>query len=169
LKQPVHDTRGVTLIELLVTIAVMAILFTVAAVSVKGFLSGGKEKAYNTERETLQLAVDTWRNSIGKTTGPLYPILETGDVTGCIQKALKTGDLLDPISGALLDATCNPYLDIAALADQEFLKSAGAVKSANTTLLTTATKRPVNGSYGWFVNTGGLVDSIPEFTKGLYP
>ena len=91
MQQPVHDTRGVTLIELLVAIAVMAILFTVAAISVTGFLSGGKEKAYNTELETLQLSVDQWRNSIGKTTGPKYPMLETGDTTGCISKAINTG------------------------------------------------------------------------------
>ena len=77
--------------------------------------------------------------------------------------------LLNTATGALLDATCNPYLDIAALANEEFLKSARAVKSANTTLNTNATKRPVNGSYGWFLNTGGLVDSIPDYTKGLFP
>ena len=65
-------------------------------------------------------------------------------------------------------ANCNPYLDIKGMSDNEFLRNAASVKSANTTRNTTAINDP-SGSYGWFVNTGGLVDSVPQFTENLFP
>ena len=115
------------------------------------------------------MAVDAWRGTVGKTTGPLYPILETGGALDqCILKVLITGDLLDPITGALLDPTCNPYIDIGAIADVGYIRNPAAVKSANT-LFNTSARNDESGSYGWYVNTGGLVDSLPTFTEGLYP
>ena len=155
-----RDQSGLTLVELLVVLAVMALLAALVVPNVGGFLSSGKDKAYTTEKETLQLAVDQWRHTIGKTTGPLFPILTGGSQQQCLGALDANGD---PSVGG-----CNPYLDIKALADQEFLRSANSVKSANTARNTTATNS-TSGSYGWYVSTGGLMDSFPTFTKGLFP
>jgi type II secretory pathway pseudopilin PulG len=157
------------MVEMLVVLAVMAVLITLVVPNLAGFHSGGKQKAYVGAKETLQLAVDAWRNGPGKTTGPLYPILQTGDsVEQCIVKLLITGDLVDPAFGSLRDPTCNPYIDIALLADVGFIRNPSAVTSANRALNTTARNDP-SGSYGWFVNTGGLVSSVPVFAEGLFP
>ena len=148
------------MIEVVVVLVIMSPLGGLAAFAVTGFLSGGKEKAYEAERETLQLAMDTWRVTTGKTTGPLFPILGSGDDVSCLGTVDATGDLL--VAG------CNPYLDIKALADTELLKSAAAIKSADTSKNTTGTNKP-NKTYGWFVSTGGLVDSRPTFIPGRFP
>ena len=160
---------GFSMVEILVVVAIMAVLISVLVPNLGGFLSSGKQKAFQGERETLQLAVDAWRNGPGKTTGPLYPILETGDdADTCIITLLNNGDLLDPVTGQLFDPTCNPYVDIGALAQVAYIRNPAAVPSANRTFNTTARNNP-NGSYGWFVNTGGLVDSVPQFIPELYP
>ena len=70
--------------------------------------------------------------------------------------------------GNLTVGGCNPYLDIGVLATEGFLRSADTVKSAKTSLNTTATN-DLSGSYGWFAGVGGLVDSYPTHVKGLYP
>ena len=151
---------GLSLLELLVVLAVMALLASLLAPNVAGFLTSGKKKAYNAERETLQLAIDTWRNVVAKSSPLLYPILTGGEQTAC----LGTIDSL----GNPNVAGCNPYLDIEALRDEGFIRNIAAVKSANTSRNTTAKNKP-SGSYGWFVNTGALVDSFPPFTDGLFP
>ena len=164
-------------------LGIMAILATLVVPNLGGFLRSGKEKGYQAEKETLQISVDAWRNTIGRTVGPVYPILQCGEEDGGGNPVLctaSTGDLsedclgLDKLDSAtnfilpLPETKCNPYLDIKALADEGFVRNAAAIKSASTIRNTTATNAK-SGSYGWLINTGGLVESFPEFTENLFP
>ena len=136
----------------------------------------------------LQLSIDAWRATIGRTTGPLFPILQceantntaalcittgTGDADfseDCLGKIDENGlgQQISVSSGAeTIDVYCDPYLDIAAIATEGFISNPAAVKSANTIFNTTAIND--GGSYGWLVSSGGLMDSFPVFQKGLYP
>ena len=157
---PRSKRRGFSLLEVLVVVAVMAVLTTVVAPNVAGFLKSGKSKAYNAEKETLQLSVDIWRNTVGKTTPNKYPIIEGGELDGCLDTIDNLGD--PTVAG------CNPYLDIGAIAAEGFVRNIAAVKSAKTSRNTTAANDP-SGSYGWYLATGALVSSFPPFTDGLFP
>ncbi|MBI2165524.1 MAG: prepilin-type N-terminal cleavage/methylation domain-containing protein [Chloroflexi bacterium] len=150
---------GVTLMELLVAASIIAILAAVAIPSSRGFLGKGKLDAHANDREILQTSVDVWRNTIGRTIGRPYPILQGGE--DCLGK-------LDPIGGIPSAAGCNPYVDIAALATQGFLQNSASIKSADPSKNTTATNTK-SGSYGWWVDTGGVVKSHPDFLQGVYP
>ena len=163
--------RAFSIIEVLVVLAVMTLLATVLVPNMAGFLKGGKEKAYGSDRETLQLAVDAWRNTVGKTVGPSFPVLQCGEegpcVGGNIDLSQQCLGFIDGLGNPSVP-NCNPYVDFQALADEQFLRNASSTKSAKTSRNTTATNSPT-GSYGWFVNTGGLVDSFPSFQEGLFP
>ena len=151
---------GLSLIEILVAVAVVGILSGVAVISLTGFLTGGKEDAYAGERETLQTAVTAWRNTTGKTVGPRFPLLQSGDNLACLGKLDASGNPSVP--------GCNPYIDMKVLAERGFIKSGDAVKSADTSRNTTATNK-ISGNYGWFVATGGLVASYPVFQPDVFP
>ena len=148
------------MVEVLVVVAIMAILATIAATSTGGFLSGSKSKAYDAEKETLQVGIDGWRNTVGKQTTRLYPILEGGEDEAC----LGTVDA----NGAPTTPGCNPYVDVKALADEGFIRNAASVKSGKTSVNTTALNNP-SGTYGWFVGSDGLVTSIPAFIEKVFP
>ena len=130
MKPLVYNCRGFSLIEILVVLAVLALLATFIVPSVGGFISGGKEKAWRGERETLQFGVDAWRNTVGKDTGITYPILTGGDREGCLGALTAEGE-------PTLISGCNPYLDILALATEGFLRNAASVKSTKTSSNTT--------------------------------
>ncbi len=148
------------MVEVLVVVAIMAILATLAATATGGFLSGSKGSAYNSEKETLQVGIDGWKNTIGKQTTRIYPILDGGENEACLGTIDANGDPTTP--------GCNPYVDIGAMADEEFLRNAAAVKSADTSRNTTALNEPT-GSYAWYVDSDGLVVSIPDFIEKVYP
>ena len=127
---------------------------------------------------------------MGKSTGPLFVILQCEAVTDTGAKCVDTGkgdlDFSESCIGALdangdifsvagvssgsetVTVFCNPYLDIGAIVDEGFISNSAAVKSAKTSRNTTATNSP-SGSYGWYVDSAGLIRSFPPNTKGLYP
>ena len=159
MNRPKDNERGLSLIEMLVVVSLMGILAAIVSVSMGGFLSSGREKGYEADKEVLQLAVDQWENTIGRTTGPRYPILQSGDDTNCLGQIDATGD---PSM-----ANCNPYIDMFLLASGDLIRSADAVRSANISRNTTATN--ASGSYGWLVTTGGIITTSPNFIEDLYP
>jgi len=190
LKSPIHKSSGFSMLEILVVLAVMVLLATLVVPNVRGFISTGKDKAWNGDRESLQLAVDGWRNTVGKTEGPKFPILQCQPVSNTGVKCVDSGkvgsdfsenclgkidDLGVPtaVSGVasgdkFVTVFCNPYVDVRALAVEGFLAQAASVKSSNTELNATAINSP-SGSYGWYVGVDGLMRSFPPFTKNLYP
>ena len=183
---------GFSLVEVLVVIGIISLLAALVVPNTVGFLSSGKAKAYSGDQQTLQLSVDAWRNTVGRSTGPLFPILQcevgvdtgalcvdtgTGDNDFSLQCAgqieLVTGNPVSPISattgdGSSITVFCNPYVDFAGIVTEGFIANTTSVKSARTERNTTATNSPT-GSYGWFLDSKGIVDSFPPLTKGLYP
>ena len=154
MKNLISRQKGITLIEMLIVLAVMAILAAVVIPNVTGFLSRGKERGYSADQSILQASVDAWRSDVGARTGNPWPILGGG--ASCLSAAVNT------------TSPCNTYVDIGTLATGEYLRGADAVKSADTAKNTTATDSPA-GSYGWFIATGGIVKSNPAFAAGTYP
>ncbi|MDO8530890.1 MAG: prepilin-type N-terminal cleavage/methylation domain-containing protein [Dehalococcoidia bacterium] len=49
---------GVTLVEVLMVLALLAVLSAMVIPNIQGFLSVGREKAHTLDRNTLQIAVD---------------------------------------------------------------------------------------------------------------
>ena len=145
------EEKGFTLVEILIVLAVLGIMAAVVIPNVTGFLGRGKASAHESDRRTLQAAVDSWRTDIGKRSGNPHPVLDTA---GCI--------------GTPVAVTCLSYIDIAALGTEKYLTDAASVKSADKLKNTTATNG-VSGSYGWYIDTNGIVKSNPAFTEGRYP
>lgn len=154
-----HRQQGVTLIEMLIVLAMMAVLAAIVVPSLSGFANRGKSTAYSADRQMLQVAVDGWRTDVALRETRPYPILLGS--TSCLDQVSLT-------DGSLPDEACNPYLDIAALADVDYLEGSASVRSAETSFNTTATNSP-SGHYGWFLNANGSVDSYPLFVEGVYP
>ncbi|MBI4215975.1 MAG: prepilin-type N-terminal cleavage/methylation domain-containing protein [Chloroflexi bacterium] len=138
--------RGFTLVEILIVLAVLAVLGAVVVPQVTGFLGRGKERAYDGDRRILQAAVDAWRTDVRSRVGNPWPT----------------------IGGTVGAAATATYIDIGALATGNYLKGADVVASADKTKNTTATQT-VSGSYGWYLDTGGVVKSDPVFAADTYP
>src|SRR3989304_521964 len=118
--------KGFTLIEIMIVLAVLAILAAVVVPNVAGFLARGKERAWDADRNILQAAVDSWRTDISKRSGNKWPV--TDNVT--IGIPTTSGSNITAVKGKI---------DIVKLSNEAYVKGADAVKSANTTHHTTAT------------------------------
>ena len=59
---------GFSMVEILVVVAIMAVLVSLLVPNLGGFLSGGKQKAFRGEKETLQLGARP-RNTVGECLG----------------------------------------------------------------------------------------------------
>lgn len=155
--------RGFTLIEIVIVLAVLAILAAVVVPNVAGFVSRGKQRAWEADRNILQSSVDSWRTDISKRSGNKWPV--TDNVTIGIPTT----------SGANITAN-NGKIDIVKLSNEAYIKGADAVKSAHTTYHTTATNN-VSGSYVWYIDSNGVVHSIyydgaawqTDFQTDIYP
>lgn len=73
--------QGFTLIELLVVIAVLAILAAIVLFNVVGVTTRGNKSACDTDKETVQTAVDAFINDNNNSAGTAPNILEPGDMT----------------------------------------------------------------------------------------
>ena len=63
--------KGFTLIEILIVLALMAVLAAIVIPNVQGFLGRGKDDSYKVDKKTLQAAVDGYytKNSAFPSTG----------------------------------------------------------------------------------------------------
>ncbi len=157
--------KGFTLVELIIVLAVLGVLAAVVIPNVTGFLGRGKERAWGADRDILQAAVDTYRTDIGKRAGNPWPTL--GGLIGTPADCNGTDNASDGDYTSVGDKDINletgedlnSFIDIGLLADEGYLKSASDAKSADTRLNTTATNT-VSGSYGWYINSKGIVYAI---------
>ncbi|MBI2862953.1 MAG: prepilin-type N-terminal cleavage/methylation domain-containing protein [Chloroflexi bacterium] len=131
---------GFTLVEIMVVLAVLAILAAVVIPNVGGFLNRGKDNAYKADQRMLQAAVDAWRSNTRTRSGNQWPLVGSTNV-----------------------------ISIPALVDENFLRGNDVVPSANTSVHTGATNNP-SGTYTWGINTStGVVTSTPSYSTGVYP
>jgi general secretion pathway protein G len=72
---------GFTLIELLVVIAVLAILAAIVLFNVVGVTTRGNKSACDTDKATVQTAVDAWINDNSNGVGTAPNIMVAGDMT----------------------------------------------------------------------------------------
>ena len=158
--------KGFTLVEIIIVLAVMAVLAAVVIPNVTGFLGRGKERGWAADRDILQAAVDSYRTDINQRAGNPWPTL--GGLIGTpADTANGTANATDGDYGDVGDKDINQetgedlnsLIDIAALVNEGYLKNDKTVKSANKLLNTTA-NQTVSGSYGWYINSTGVVDAI---------
>lgn len=140
MKRSNRSQEGFTLVEIMVVLAVMAILAAVVIPNVGGFLSRGKDQAYAADQRMIQAAVDAWRSDTKSRSGNQWPVIASTNV-----------------------------ISVPALTADNYLRGNDAVASANTSTMTGATNA-VSGSYVWGINTStGVVTSTPSYSSGVYP
>jgi len=158
--------KGFTLIEIIIVLAVLGVLAAIIVPNVSGFLGRGKERSWDADRNQLQAAVDSYRTDIGQRSGNPWPTIggvigtpaDSGNSTANTSD-LDYTDVGDVDSIVETGEDLNSFIDIGALADDNYLKSAKVVKSADRRFNNTATNT-VSGSYGWYINADGIVDAI---------
>lgn len=169
------QTRGFTLIELIIVLAVLGVLAAIVVPNVAGYLEQGKDRAFKADQKILQAAVDAWRTDFQNRPGNQWPTV--GDVKGT-----PTDDAVD---GDYVDAEdVNSFIKVSDLSPS-FLKGTDAVASFYFDALvigdTGATNDPV-GSYYWFIDTNGVVTAWYDadddqaidvgetgYQEGIYP
>lgn len=141
--------RGFTLIEIIIVLAVLAILAAVAIPNVTGFLSRGKQDAFNVDQRILQAAVDAWRTDISHRTGSPWPTVGGGK-----------GALTDTGSDGVDIGTDSTVIKISLVVTDGYLKGNDVVKSFaySTGTQTGATNSPP-GSYVWYADNSGRVQA----------
>ncbi len=150
-------SKGFTLIEIMIVLAVLAVMAAIVVPNVAGFLGRGKERAFEGDRRILQGAVDAWRTDIGARTGNPWPTV--GGVKG------TPADASDPVDGDYVDAgDTNSFIKLSLLTTGNVLKGNDTVKSykyaATATLGDTGVASSGNvGSYLWYIDTNGLVQA----------
>jgi len=139
--------KGFTLIEIIIVLAVMAVLAAVVVPNVTGFLGRGKERSWNADQGILQAAVDSWRTDISNRVGNSWPTV--GGVKGA---------LADSGADGVDIGTDSTVIKVSDLVTDNYIKSTDAVKSFafSTGTGSGATNSPV-GSYVWYIDTNGLV------------
>ncbi len=138
--KPQAIERGFTLVEIMIVLAVLAILAAIVIPNVGGFLTRGKDNAYKADQRMLQATADAWRSDTRNRTGNNWPVIGSTNV-----------------------------ISIPALVDGNFLRGTDVVASANTSTMAGATNSP-SGSYTWGINTTtGVITSTPSYSSGVYP
>ncbi len=135
------NQRGFTLVEVVVVMAILAILAAIVIPNVTGYMGKGRMAGWEEDHDALETAVDAYYAHLSA-----YPVIMTEPLPEGLEGIVKEG------------AIYYGYIDIGALATEDYIKGAGAVSSADTSKNTTATNTP-SGSYGWFITPDGWVDS----------
>jgi len=138
MKSITRGQKGFTLIEILIVLALMAVLAAIVIPNVQGFLGRGKDDSYKVDKKTLQAAVDGYY-----TKNNAFPTF-LGGTTGGV-----------PTGGS------NTYIDTDGLATAKFLNDTPSSSNSYN-------EASGAGTYGWYVDSSGRVQSIPTYT-GAYP
>ena len=135
MKAIMRGQKGFTLIEILIVLALMAVLAAIVIPNVQGFLGRGKDDSYKVDKKTLQAALDGYY-----TKNSAYPSVGTN----------KSG---------LPTPSNNSYVDMSTLITDKYL---------NDTPSSSNTYNGGTGTYGWYIDSSGRVQSLPTYT-GAYP
>jgi len=136
-----RNEGGFTLIEILVVLAVLGIMAAVVVPNMTGFLGRGKDRAYETDRRVLQASVDAYyTDTLARPGTPKYP---TGNGSGG-------------------SAGTNTYINASHLVSGKYLREAPQSAGSNN-------GASGSGSYSWYVDADGLVQSAPAYASGVYP
>lgn len=136
--------------ETIIVLALLAVMAAAASPSVVGYLTTGKGRAFETDRRTLQAAVDAWRTDVANRATAPWPTV------GSIQGALADGS-----SDGVDRGSDSSVIKISTLSGVGTIVRTDSVKSfaystSSPASETGATNSPV-GSYVWYVDTNGLV------------
>ncbi len=130
-------------------LALLAMMAATASPSVAGYLTTGKSRAFETDRRTLQAAVDAWRTDVANRAITPWPTV------GGIQGALADGN-----DDGIDCGSDSSVIKISTLYGAGSIVSTGSIKSfaysTSPASGTGATNSPI-GSYVWYVDTNGLV------------
>ncbi len=85
----IRSERGFTLVELLVVLAIMAILIAIVVPNLTGFLGRGKQQSYTADRNIIQAAVDAYYTDTAGGTVNEWPTSDAA--TGAIVFTELTG------------------------------------------------------------------------------
>jgi len=134
--------KGFTLIEILIVLAVLGILAAVVVPNMTGFLGRGKDRSYEADMRTLQASVDSYyTDTLTRKGSPKYP---TGNGT--------SSDT----------AAANVYINLSHLVSGNYLRDVPQSASADNT-------GGSGGSYSWYIDSKGIVKSVPTYVAGVYP
>ncbi len=160
--------RGITIIELLIGMAVMGVMSAIVVPALTGFLRASNDKSLNSDRGSIQSAVDGYRTSNSR----LLPIhIYQGDTV--TNKAIDINLCLQPEATALNTASPknNCIISMVALANGGFLANASVIPSVSSDNLPGSV-----GSYTWVILSNGDVASFLQntgakvtSTDGVYP
>jgi len=142
-------TKGFTLIEILVVLAVLGVLAAVVVPNVTGFLGRGKDRGWEADRRLLQGAVDAWRTDTTSRGGNPWPTV--GGVAGA---------LADSGSNGVDIGTDSTVIKVSLLTTGNYIKGNDAVRSfAYSTGTGTGATNAIVGSYVWYIDANGLVQA----------
>ena len=148
----IRSENGFTLVELLVVLAILAILIAVVVPNLTGFLGKGKESSFEADRDTIQAAVAVYYTN--SATANKWPTMTSDGTAG-------TG------RGASSEAA-GAYINFTLLDDLRLFESIPS--SADSTYNTGGS---ATGSYGWYIDSYGTVqggnDGNTVGFNGNYP
>ncbi len=116
--------KGFTLIEIIIVLAVLAILAAIVVPNVGGYLSRAKDRSWDADRNILQAGVDGYRTDIKQRVGNPWPVSDNKTI-GIPTDNNTDGDFID------VSDLKKGIIDVGKLTTDKYIKSADAVKSAN--------------------------------------
>ena len=91
------DSKGFTLIELVVVISILGILAAIAVPAITSYLGSAKERAYHADRDRIQLAVDAYLSHpanerfVGRRQYPTFAKQNAGTASAILKADVPTG------------------------------------------------------------------------------
>lgn len=161
-----RDSAGFTLVEMLLVVALMGMLASVALPNLTGHTYRAREASYQTDLLTVQLAVDAYLLDQRNGDDGSYPTLD-----GLVPPDQVLGDPGCHPDG-LRSATgpCVDFRKLATIGGRPFLRNAPLSAGAgNNVALTGELFQAGAGSYTWYLDRSGKVHSAPAFTIASYP
>lgn len=164
----ISDDRGMTLIEILIALAVFGVMSAIVVPALTGFLRTSNDRSLNSDRGTVQSAVNGYRTSNSR----LLPInVYQGDT---VTNQAITINLCPAPEATVLNTSSpenNCIINMTALAVGGFLSDRLVIKSASSDNVSGG-----QGHYTWIIMSNGDVASFLKSTgeratstNGVYP